>query len=272
MAVKCANHTNFSSITTTVEQANKELGSHHKLEANLLARFDSLIAGLKSQEDLVEKSALLREAESILHERTQANENLLALSRQQIKDLQSRESTHLQSIASFQAKLNHPIAPSENPRLLQRIDQLENQNRELQQECASLQAFIDNLKEQADAQHAKSIEVAENIRLGEVAMDEVKTLTAKIEKVKVDYERQAATELENLRQELSKASTEEKRLMARAHSNALHQLQHQLSVSRDNSVKMEGKLKEATRIREEQVSTLGLQPILSLANNSRLKL
>ena len=264
--------TNITSITTTVKEAKQELDGHHGLETNLLSRFESLIAGFKSQGDLAEKAGLLREAESTLRERTQANENLLALSREQIKDLQNRESIHLQSIANLQAKLSTPIAPNENPRLLQRVHQLETRDHDLQQEAASLQVMIDSLKEQSNVQDRKLIEATENIRQGELAMEEVKALTAKIEQVKVDYVTQANIQHESLRQELLKASIEEKRLMVREHANVLHQLQRQLSVFRDSNNKMEGKLQDATRVQEEQVGTLAPLSTFFLTDLGRLTL
>ena len=245
----------MNSITTTMQKANEKLGGHDKTVTTLLARFDSLIAGFKSQEGMAEKAAQLRETESILRERTQAKDNALAMLQQQIVDFQNRESVHIQSISDLQVKLNTPIAPTENPRLLQQINELECLNRGVQQEASGLQATIESLRGQVVAQDEKYAEAVENARRGEAAMEEVKALTAKAEHIKAEFEARAVMEHEKLRQELSRVSIEEKRSMTREHTNALHQVQRQLSVSRDNSVKFEEKLKDAVRAQEEQVRT-----------------
>ena len=246
---------NVDSITTTMEDAKEKFGGHQEIVTSLLTRFDSLMAGFKSQEQLAEKVAQLREAESILRERTQAKDNSMVILQQQIVDLQNRESIHLQSISDLHVKLNTPIAPSENPRLLQQVNELECRNRDLRQEASGLQTTIDSLTEQIKTQDEKYAAAVASVRQGEAAMQEVKAFTAKAEQAKAEFEARAVMEHEKLRQELSKASIEEKRSMAREHANALYQVQHQLSNSRDNSVKIEGKLKDAMRAQEEQVRT-----------------
>ena len=210
--------------------------------------------GFKTQEQLAEKAARLRETESILRERTEAKDNSLAMLQQQIVDLQHRESMHLQSISNLQVKLNAPTAPSENPRLLQQVNELEFRNRTLQQEASGLQATIEGLREQINTQDERFAEAVENVRQGEAAMEEVKVLEAKIQQVKADFEVRAVIEHEKLRQEFSKASSEEKRSMTRGHANAMHQVQRQLSTSHDNTTKIEEKLKDAVRVQAEQVS------------------
>ena len=213
----------------------------------------------------------LREVRTTVREQLQATESSLADARQELVALRFKDQEQSRRIVVLETNAARAQSqPAETPPTLLRIQELDCQNRGLQSEIVTSRKEATDLSSQVHQSSTEAREVAERLATTQEQLETAREETTRLREEKSTSERQAMSEREQLRKELSKTVNMQLASMQSKHMNVVQQLRLEKSPAEE---KLKGITRQANTLKVEkeklEKETAQLQTLLKGARSEK---
>ena len=210
----------------------------------------ALSSNLTADQNLSEQVMDLREVKATLRERLQATETALREARIEVVALQRKDREQSDKIVAHETERAKPQQPVDNSHVLLRFQELDSRNRDLQRNLDNMQTQAASLSTQVQQKTKDAVHLDERLIDTQVQLQEARHETEVVRAEKLDFEKQALQQCEDLRTRLLKDASKELEAMKADH---LSQMQ-QLRVRKSPDDKFSQATKQCVTLRSEKDS------------------
>ena len=223
------------------------------------------MANVRSEQDTSDQLAEAQLHISDLKMQLEAGERTLTEAREVILSLRGVEAAQKQEITDMQAELfAHRSQPAADPAITTRLELVELQCAQVQQQSAVLQQELAEKCEEAQRQHEELVEKENCLQVLNIQLNQAKLGLRTLEEVKSACELEASKRYECLKSQLHKTTNAERELLGNAHAAVVEALERQKASADDKFQQLEDFVKTVNVADDRGVIHLliGLQPNL----------
>ena len=184
----------------------------------------ALSSNLTAEQNLSEQVMDLREVKATLRERLQATETALRVARIEVVALQRKDQEQSHKIVAHETERAKPQQPVDNSHILLRLQELDSRNRDLQRELESMQTQAASLSTQVQQRTMDAVRLDERLIDTQVQLQEARHETEVVREEKLEFEKQALQQCEDLRTKLLKDASKELEAVKTDHLSQMQQL------------------------------------------------
>lgn len=196
---------------------------HQQLALSMHNGFKDLSSNIVSEHTLSEQIMDLREMRATIREQLNSTETNLRDSRLQVAVLQSRESENLRRIAVLESDSNNR-PPTQDSQTLLRLQEIDSLNKDLRRDLADQNADVNSLGEQLRQKELELHELRTKSKEEQLLLEEANQLTALVQDEKVQTEKQAIVDREEIRRQLLRTAKSELAQVKSEHLNVIQGL------------------------------------------------
>lgn len=208
----------------------------------------ALSKNLTAEQNLSEQVMDLREVKATLRERLQATETALREARLEVVALQreNREQSH--KIIAHETERAKPQQPADNSHILLRLQEVDSSNRDLHRELRKMQTEAASLSTQLQQRTKDAERLDERLMTTQVQLQETRHETEVLRNEKLEYEKQAVQQRDDLRTKLLADASRE---LEEVKTDYQSQMQ-QLRVRKSPDDKFSNATKQCVMLRSEK--------------------
>ena len=184
----------------------------------------ALCNNLTAEQNLSEQVMDLREVKATLRERLQATETALRETRIEVVALQRKDREQSHKIVVHETERAKPQQPVDNSHILLRFQDLDSRNRDLQRDLDNMQTQAASLSTQVQQKTKDVVHLDERLIDTQVQLQEARHETEVVRAEKLEIEKQALQQCEDLRTKLLKDASKELEAMKADHLSQMQQL------------------------------------------------
>lgn len=231
---------------------------HQQLALSMHNELQDLSSNIVSEHTLSEQIMDLREMRATIREQLNSTETNLRDSRLQVAVLQSRESENLRRIAVLESDSNNR-PPTQDSQTLLRLQEIDSLNKDLRRDLADQNADVNSLGEQLRQKELELHKLRTKSKEEQLLLEEANQLTALVQDEKVQTEKQAMVDREEIRRQLLRTAKSELAQVKSEHLNVIHGLKTEHSRIEEKYQEAASKLtvmrKEKDQIQNEAITT-----------------
>lgn len=208
------------------------------ISMELQRQFRELQINITSEHTRTDQLIDLREVKATIKERLQATETALAIARQQVMDLENHEQHHVRRILALEtevAVLQNKVL--ESPHNLIQFNELSDCNKRLQDEVTTSRTECSEISRKLQEQAGQTLTLQERLKDLLTQLDETRCKSVKIADEKSFNEAKAIADLEEMRHQVSRATSLEKAKLESNYINELQQVRQQKLAADDKAEK-----------------------------------
>ena len=184
----------------------------------------ALSSNLTAEQNLSEQVMDLREVKATLRERLQATETALREARIEVVALQCKDREQSHKIVAYETERAKPKQPIDNSHILLRLQEVDSRNRDLQRELENMQTQAASLSTQLEQRNKDAVRLDERLIDTQVQLQEARHETEVVRDEKLEFEKQALQQREDLRTNLLKDASKELEAIKTDHLSQMQQL------------------------------------------------
>ena len=184
----------------------------------------ALSSNLTAEQNLSEQVMDLREVKATLRERLQATETALQEARMEVVALQRKDREQSHKIVALESERAKPQQPVDNSHILLRLQEMDSRNRDLHRELEKMQTQAASLSTQVQQRSKEAERLDERLIDTQVQLQEARRETEVVQDEKLEFEKQALQQREDLRTELLKGASKELEAVKTDHLSQMQQL------------------------------------------------
>ena len=184
----------------------------------------ALSTNLTAEHNLSEQLMDLREVKATLRERLEATETALREARIEVVALQRKDREQSHKIIAFETERAKPQQPVDNSHIILRLQEIDSRNRDLQRELEIMQTKAASLSTQVQQRTKDAERLDERLIDTQVQLQEARHETEVVRGEKLQFEKQARQQCEDLRTKLLEDASKELESVKADHQSQMQQL------------------------------------------------
>ena len=184
----------------------------------------ALSSNLSAEQNLSEQVMELREVKATLRERLQATETALREARIEVVALQRKDREQSHKIVAYETERAKPQQPVDNSHILLRLQEVDSRNRDLRGELENMQTQAASLSTQLEQRNKDAVRLDERLIDTQVQLQEARHEAEVVRDEKLEFEKQALQQREDLRTKLLKDASKELEAIKTDHLSQMQQL------------------------------------------------
>ncbi len=189
----------------------------------------ALSSNLTVEQNLSEQVMDLREVKATLRERLQATETALREARIEVVALQRKDREQTHKIVALEAERAKPQQPVDNSHILLRLQEVDSTNQDLHRELENMRTQAASLSTQVQQRTKEAERLDERLIDTQVQLQEARRETEVVRDEKLEFEKQALQQREDLKTELLKGASKELEAVKTDHLSQMQQLRERKS-------------------------------------------
>lgn len=223
----------MDSVTRSIEACGRSAtateAGHQQLALSMQDQLQALNVNIITEHTLSEQINDLREVKAEVRGRLQAAETALRDARLEAVTLKQKDAEQSRRIVTLESEMLRPHQPIQDAGTLLRLQEVDSHNKDLRQDLAVRTTEATTLGEQVRSKDDELEKFQGHWAHTQRELEEARREIAKLQEEKVNGERQAIEDREEMRGQLSRTAKLQLDNMKSAHLNAMQQLKIQKS-------------------------------------------